>query len=144
MEKDLAGSRILIVEDESPLRLLLSEFPGDEEFEVTQAESGDQAMLLLRQHGSFDLIFTDISLPGRADGNDVAAAAEQRSPGMPILYSSSSPGSLTNKNERGDAFSSKPDKLADISAAVLQPDRHGRITWFHGCGSRRAAQVVTW
>jgi CheY-like chemotaxis protein len=120
MEKDLAGSRILIVEDEAPLRLLLAEFLGDEGFDITQAESGDQAILLLGQNGDFDLVYTDISLPGRADGNDVATTAKQRNSDMPVLYSSSSPDSLTNKIELGDAFLSKPCCLNDISDVVRQ------------------------
>jgi CheY-like chemotaxis protein len=92
----------------------------DEGFDITEAESGDQAILLLGQHGSFDLVFTDISLPGRADGNEVATTAKQRYPDMPVLYSSSSPDSLTNKIEPGDAFMTKPCRLNDISNVVQQ------------------------
>jgi len=120
MEKDSARSRILIVEDEAQLRLLLTEFLGDEGFDITEAESGDQAILLLGQKGAFDLVYTDISLPGRADGNDVATTAKQRDSDMPVLYSSSCRDSLTNKIEPGDAFLSKPCRLNDISAVVQQ------------------------
>jgi two-component system, response regulator PdtaR len=120
MEKHLAGSRILIVEDESPLRLLLAEFLGDEGFNITEAETGDQAIVMLAQQGTFDLIFTDLSLPGRADGNDVAATAKQRNPDIPVLYSSSCPDLLTNRIEPGDAFMVKPCRLADVSSVVLE------------------------
>jgi CheY-like chemotaxis protein len=120
MDKNLVGSRILIVEDESQLRLLLAEFLGDEGFDITEAESGEQAILLLDQHGTFDLVYTDISLPGQADGNDVATTAKQRNPDMPILYSSSCPENLTNKIEPCDAFLGKPSRLNDIRTTVQQ------------------------
>ena len=118
MEKKPSGSRILIVEDESSLRLLLAEFLGEEGFDITEAESGDQAIVLLGQHETFDLVFTDISLPGRADGNDVATRAKQRNPDTPILYSSSCPDSLINRIGRGDAFLCKPCRLAEVKSVV--------------------------
>jgi CheY-like chemotaxis protein len=118
MEKNLVGSRILIVEDEFPLRLLFAEFLGDEGFDITEASSGDQAIGLLGEQETFDLVFTDISLPGRADGNDVAAIAKQRNPDTPVLYLSARLDTLTNKIEPGDAFLSKPCRLTDISSVV--------------------------
>jgi CheY-like chemotaxis protein len=67
MENNLAGSRILIVEDESPLRLILAELLSDEGFAITEAESGDQAIELLTGYETFDLVFTDnlAARPGR-------------------------------------------------------------------------------
>jgi DNA-binding response OmpR family regulator len=120
MEKYFAGSRILIVEDDSPLRLLLAEFLVDEGFDITEAQTGDQAIVILAQQGTFDLVFTDISLPGRADGNDVAATAKQRNHDTPVLYSSSCPELLTNRIEPGDAFMVKPCKLAEVSSVVQE------------------------
>jgi CheY-like chemotaxis protein len=120
MENNLAGSRILVVEDESALRLLLAEFLRDEGFSVTEAESGDQAIKLLDLDDVFDLVFTDISLPGQADGNDVAAKAKQQNPDIPVLYASACPESLHNKVGTRDAFLGKPCRLTDISTVVQQ------------------------
>jgi CheY-like chemotaxis protein len=118
MGNSRTGSRILVVEDESPLRQLLAEFLCDEGFNVTEAESGDQAIHLLDQCGAFDLVFTDISLPGQADGNDVAAKAKQQNPDIPVLYASASPESLQNKVGPSDAFLGKPCRLREINAVV--------------------------
>jgi CheY-like chemotaxis protein len=118
MENHLARSRILIVEDESPLRLLLTEFLSDEGFAITEAESGDQAIVLLDRYEAFDLIFTDISLPGRADGNAVADKAKQRCHDLPVLYTSACKDSLKNEIGPSDAFLNKPCKLQDIITVV--------------------------
>jgi CheY-like chemotaxis protein len=108
------GMRVLIVEDESPLRLLLTEFLCDEGFDITEAESGDQAIRLLSEYNRFDLLFTDICMPGKADGNAVGARARQLNPEIAILYASASPENLENKIGPCDAFLVKPCKLADI------------------------------
>jgi CheY-like chemotaxis protein len=118
MENNLAGSRILIVEDESPLRLSLAEFLSDEGFAITEAESGDRAIVLLDGCETFDLVFTDISLLGRADGNAVADKAKQRGSDIPVLYASACKESLTNKIGPNDAFLEKPCKLHDIITVV--------------------------
>ena len=69
-KSDMTTKRVLIVEDEDDIRLLLSEVLGDAGFEVTEAESGDQAIRLLGQGGGrFDLVVTDLSdlsMPGTA------------------------------------------------------------------------------
>jgi two-component system, response regulator PdtaR len=115
---NLAGSRILVVEDEAALRLLLSEFLSDEGFDITEAESGDQAIQLLDACYTFDLIFTDISLPGWADGNAVADKAKERGQDIPVLYSSAHKESLRNKIGPYDAFLDKPCKLHDVISVV--------------------------
>jgi two-component system, response regulator PdtaR len=115
---NLAGSRILVVEDESALRLLLSEFLSDEGFDITEAESGDQAIKLLDTCETFDLVFTDISLPGWADGNAVADKAKERSQDIPVLYSSACKDSMRNRLGAYDAFLDKPCRLHDIISVV--------------------------
>lgn len=45
-------------------------------FEITQAEDGDQALLLLRQH-QYDVLLTDIEMPGRS-GLELAQWLQQQ------------------------------------------------------------------
>jgi CheY-like chemotaxis protein len=130
MENVMRGMRILIVEDEFFIRLLLTEFLRDEGFAITEAETGEQAIRLLDRLETFDLLLTDISLPGEANGNDVATKAKQLCPDIPVVYSSGRPGSLTNKIGPGDAFLSKPYRLADLASAVhhaLAPAERHRV-----------------
>lgn len=58
--------KILLAEDQSMVRGALAALLSMEEgFEVTQAEDGDKAWMLLRQQ-SFDILLADIEMPGRS------------------------------------------------------------------------------
>ncbi len=56
--------KILFVEDEKPLSLLYEEELTKEGYQVTVANDADAALEELRK-GSFDLIVTDIRMPGK-------------------------------------------------------------------------------
>lgn len=57
---------ILLVEDQAMVRGALAALLSMEpEFNITQAENGDQALHILRQQG-FDILLTDIEMPGRS------------------------------------------------------------------------------
>ena len=55
--------RILIVDDEAPIRALLGEYLHQAGYEVALAQSGSEAMDLLARH-SFDLVMSDVRMPG--------------------------------------------------------------------------------
>jgi two-component system, NarL family, response regulator DesR len=58
--------KILLAEDQSMVRGALAALLGMEDgFEVTQAEDGDRAWLLMKQN-SYDILLTDIEMPGRS------------------------------------------------------------------------------
>jgi two-component system, NtrC family, response regulator AtoC len=71
-------AHLLLVEDEAPLREAVAERLEDSGFEVTQAESGEQALEKLAEF-AFDLLVTDLRLPGM-DGAQVIEAAVGRYP----------------------------------------------------------------
>ena len=71
---------VLFVDDESALRALMAERLKERGFEVVEAESGEQALDLLDQF-AFDIIITDLRMPG-IDGGRVIEAAVGRYPGI--------------------------------------------------------------
>jgi CheY-like chemotaxis protein len=79
-------SRILLVEDEMLVRELAYEDLTDAGHEVTAAGTGDEALSLLRDGHGFDVLFTDIRMPGAVDGWELAAEAKQLSPGIKVVY----------------------------------------------------------
>ena len=56
-------SRILIVDDEAPIRLLLGEHLQHCGYEVALAAQGSAALEFLQQR-SFDLVLSDVRMPG--------------------------------------------------------------------------------
>lgn len=81
----MAGTRVLLVEDESLIRLVIAEILRDEGFDVMEARNGDEAASVLDQVDSFDVLFTDVQMPGKFDGIDVAVYARGRDPMIPVL-----------------------------------------------------------
>ena len=73
-----AQKHLLIVEDEAPLRAAIAEQLTDRGYRVEQAESGETALQKLAEF-AFDVIITDLRLPG-IDGSAVVEAAVERYP----------------------------------------------------------------
>ncbi len=74
---------ILLVDDEPGQRAILEEIIRDEGHDVEVAESGEQALLLLEQ-GSWDLMVTDLRMPGM-DGVALMRAARKLHPGLTVI-----------------------------------------------------------
>ncbi len=69
---------LLLVEDETPLRQAVAEQLADRGYRVEQADSGETAIAKLADF-AFDIIITDLRLPG-VDGSAVVEAAVERYP----------------------------------------------------------------
>lgn len=80
------NKRILLVEDEKPLCLLYEEELEREGYEVTCAFEADSALELLKK-GGFDLIITDIRMPGR-DGIELIGSIMGLRHDIPIIINS--------------------------------------------------------
>ncbi len=78
-----APHRLLIVEDEAPLRDGLRSLFEQSDFEVCTEADGVAALATLG-HRSFDLVLLDVMLPG-LDGFDVLARARARGDATPVL-----------------------------------------------------------
>jgi len=55
-------------------------------YRVCEAESGPAALAILDNDSSFDLLFTDIVMPDGMTGHQLAAIAQQRRPGLKVLF----------------------------------------------------------
>ena len=75
--------RILIVEDDEEMRSLLKDFLADEGYEADSARNGSEALLKLAKE-SFDLVITDIRMPGLT-GFDILSAIKKLELGMPVI-----------------------------------------------------------
>ena len=80
------GERVLVVEDEEGARNGLRELLSLMGYEVVTAGSGEEAGVL-PDSPAFDLLLTDLVLPG-IGGGDVAASAAARWPGLKVILMS--------------------------------------------------------
>jgi serine phosphatase RsbU (regulator of sigma subunit) len=76
---------VLIVDDEEDFRELLRIHLEDFEYEVLEAEDGQEALEIFEEEGDrIDLVITDIRMP-RLDGEALIREIQQRSPYIPII-----------------------------------------------------------
>lgn len=78
-------NRLLLVEDEFLVRLVAKEVLENDGFEVLEAQNGDEAIQMLDDLDHVDLVVTDVRMPGRHDGVDVARHARSRFPQVPVI-----------------------------------------------------------
>jgi CheY-like chemotaxis protein len=78
--------RVLLVEDDALIRMSTAEMLADLGHEVSEAEDAPSALALL-ETARFDVMLTDLSLPGMG-GDELAATAVRRQPGLGIIFAS--------------------------------------------------------
>jgi two-component system cell cycle response regulator CpdR len=114
-------SRVLIVDDEESMRLLLARAIAMDGHYITTATDGAEALEILgNMDGPFDLMLTDIQMP-IMDGIALALTAARDFPELTILLMTG----YAAQRERASGLSaiaydviSKPFSVADIRTAV--------------------------
>src|ERR1700712_2303705 len=87
----MARERVLVVEDEDLIRMILSEALDDEGFQVVEASSGGEAVILIDNPGGLYAVVTDVPMPGERDGIAVGRHARRRHPTIPVIYCTGRP-----------------------------------------------------
>jgi CheY-like chemotaxis protein len=83
-----ASPVVLIVEDDILIRMNAADIITADGFEVIEAASADEAILILENRLDIRIVFTDIQMPGSMDGLKLAAAIRRRWPPILILATS--------------------------------------------------------
>jgi DNA-binding NtrC family response regulator len=110
--------RLLVVDDDSDLRLTLCEYLESRNFIVSSARNGAEASAMLRSgKHMFDIIFTDLIMPPGPDGLEVLKIAKQLNPlSYVVVMTGYSSIETAIESIRCGAFDylTKPFKLAEI------------------------------
>jgi CheY-like chemotaxis protein len=80
------GYSILVVEDEDDVRELVATSLRHRGFSVLSVPNAEVALQILMEQVKFDLLFTDIVMPGIIDGFELADRAKRLQPDLKILY----------------------------------------------------------
>ena len=83
-----SGARILLIEDQEEVRRVMKKNLESVGYEVTEAETGDEASGTFSEAGPFDLVITDMVMPGKLQGLDVAELIRSKRPGQKIVFMS--------------------------------------------------------
>lgn len=114
------GERILLVEDEWSVRALAAKALRGMGYEVCEACSAEEALDVIEIADGFDLVFSDVVLPGKS-GVQLADELVERDARLPVLLSS---GYADRKSqwpvicERGIPFIEKPYSIRDLAERI--------------------------
>lgn len=117
------GTRVLLAEDEAQVAAVLRRALEMEGHTVSIAPSGDAAVALFAQQGPFDILVTDIVMPGTLQGPDLAAELRRTVPDLPAVFLSGyAPDAVFEANgvQPGDIRLMKPVARTELSEAVAQ------------------------
>jgi signal transduction histidine kinase len=82
----IGGERILLVDDNAALRRVTLRRLTILGYRVEEADDGHAALALLDAGHRFNLLFTDIGLPGGINGFELADQARRRQPDLKVLF----------------------------------------------------------
>jgi signal transduction histidine kinase len=80
-----AGARVLFVEDDPLVREAVVRGLEDAGFDVQVAADGDRALAMLDAGLDTDIVFSDVVMPGKVSGIDLAVLLRERRPGLPVV-----------------------------------------------------------
>jgi CheY-like chemotaxis protein len=112
--------RILLVEDDDSVREVISDVLSGQGYSVEAASGADQALELQSRSAPFDLLVTDLVMPG-IGGRELASRLGERQPGLRVLFVSGYGGealALTGVIEPHEAFLQKPFSERSLLEAV--------------------------
>lgn len=124
-EKSSAGKRVLVVEDELMIRMLLQDMLADLGYRPAAEAGAIDEALALAQQGDFDLAILDVNLNGHPISPVVEVLVER---GVPFIFATGYGQRGVPEPYRRTPTLQKPfqaEALADAIAAVTRSARGG-------------------
>ncbi len=115
------GERILVVEDDERVRRLTLTRLIDLGYDVVEAADGNAALEILADNKDFDLLFTDLVMPGGVSGYELAKRARAMLPMLKVLLTSGYAEELTHTDQlvaENLKLLRKPYRQVELAAAI--------------------------
>jgi PAS domain S-box-containing protein len=112
---------IVLVEDEADVRAIVRRQLESLGHRVLAAEAAPEALLLIQGPGAPDLLLADVVLKGGMNGIDLALAAREAKPGLPVIFMSgytAVPEAQQRIRDTGAPLLSKPFTADQLDRAV--------------------------
>jgi two-component system NtrC family sensor kinase len=114
-----ARRRVLMVEDDDDVATIAAKTLAMLGCDTQHVRDARTALAVLLGGQRFDVLFTDLIMPGGMGGLDLARKVRQHFPALPILLASGSNAAAAETSRDGFAIIAKPYR-ADVLAAALE------------------------
>lgn len=94
-DNQLAGARVLLVEDNEELNRVTASLLRSFSCQVLSAKDADEALQLFGSGAAVDIVLSDVVMPGSMDGQALARELRKRRPGLPVVLISGFSEALT-------------------------------------------------
>jgi PAS domain S-box-containing protein len=115
-----AGETVLLVEDDPSIRLLITEVLDELGYASVEAADGEAALALLESNTRFDLMITDVGLPGM-NGRQLANIVREHRPNLKVLFLTGYAEHAAPRSEflaPGMEMMTKPFAIAELARKV--------------------------
>lgn len=116
---------VLLVEDDPLIREFVVEALREAGYHVIHASTGEEALAWCKRHVA-DVLVTDIRLPGKVDGWQVAERCREHDPDLPVIYATGF--SPTSPNPVPGSLTLKPFHPDEIVRMVKELDGKRRLS----------------
>jgi len=110
---------VLIVENESLIRLTMAEALDAAGCDVIEAADGAEAQSLVLERSDIWLLFSDIVMPGGIDGLSLLNEVHESHPHIRLMLTSGQPTPDAAAMPPQTMFFPKPYRVSDVTAQVL-------------------------
>jgi CheY-like chemotaxis protein len=113
--------RVLVVDDEPTVRMLIVDVVKGLGLDVLEAADGAGGLSALRTMDHVDLLITDVGMPGGMSGQELVAAVREERPGLRVLFVSGFSQAAITSSAGFDANTfllAKPFQLQDLASRV--------------------------
>jgi signal transduction histidine kinase len=112
------GRQVLLVEDNEEVAVLEADMLDILGFAVTRISCAAEALAALSNGRQFDLVLSDIVMPGGTNGIDLAYQIKQRHPDLPVLLTTGYSEALGNAANVGFRVLRKPYSLRSLETML--------------------------
>ena len=111
---------VLVVEDETMVRMPIAEYLRDCGYNVVEASDASEAIAAMNADDAVSLVFTDVRMPGKMDGFGLAEWFRSHYPNVPVLLTSGYNGgrNLPAASVPGTRFIEKPYSQTQVARRI--------------------------
>lgn len=109
---------LLVVDDESLVRLTAAEMAEELGYEVLEAKNADEAIRILESRGDIKVVFSDVQMPGTMDGLRLASLVRDRWPPIRLILTSGKALPAGEALPEDCTFIPKPYSLENLTDAL--------------------------